>query len=304
MDPVVLGWQFLRQSCPFMALPSAGTACSGDVLARSYASVVSNPADNTSFKIPLRFPADIQGKLGFIFSETKMMKAAEEYKVGKRRKEVEKPKENIIWQPKKLDIKGTSSGTKDDKEIEANIASRGERLQVTREDKNSNVVRLGSLEPAPNSINAGMISNIEGEYAGTNQSGQVRSFLLNTEMPKDLENEKDVSEEECDGVWCEKEKEEALEFMQLKGKESSELSKHRVVEMEIVLAENKLPGDSTMGYCLSQEEGEVLGSRGNEKAYDSEGANRSDAGKYKKITSDKIVRKSRQVHTRTQKPNL
>ncbi|KAL6003512.1 hypothetical protein ACLOJK_023743 [Asimina triloba] len=248
MDPVVLGWQFLRQSCPLMALPSAGTAGSGDVLARSYASVVSNPADNTSFKIPLR--------------------------VGERREEVGKPKENIIWQPKKLDIKGTSSGTKDDKEMEANIASRG------------------------------MISNIEGESAETNQSGQVRSFLLNTEMPKDLENEKDVSEEECDGVWCDKEKEEALEFMQLKGKESSELPKNRVDEMEFVLAENRLPGDCTMGYCSSQEEGEVLGSRGNEKTYDTEGANRSDAGKYKKITSDKMVRKSRRVHTRTQKLNL
>ncbi|KAL5972387.1 hypothetical protein ACLOJK_041641, partial [Asimina triloba] len=135
-----------------------------------------------------------------------------------------------------------------------------------------------------------MRSNIEGESAETNQSGQVRSFLLNTEMPKVLKNEKEVSEEECDGVWCDKEKEEALELMQLKGKESFELSKNRVDEMEIILAENRLPGDSTMGYCSSQEEGEVLGSRGNEKAYDSEGANRSDAGKYKKITSDKMVR--------------
>ncbi|KAL5978325.1 hypothetical protein ACLOJK_029442 [Asimina triloba] len=123
-------------------------------------------------------------------------------------------------------------------------------------------------------------------------------------MPKDLENEKDVSEEECDVVWCDKENEEALEFMQLKGKESFELPKNRVDEMKIVLVENRLLGDSTMGYCLSQEEGEVLVSRGNEKAYDSEGANRSDAGKYKKITSNKMVRKSRRVHTRTQKLNL
>ncbi|KAL5986807.1 hypothetical protein ACLOJK_015141, partial [Asimina triloba] len=72
----------------------------------------------------------------------------------------------------------------------------------------------------------------------------------------DLENEKDISEEECDGVWCDKENEEALEFMQLKGKESSKWLKNRVDEMEIILAENRLPGDSTMGYCSSQEEGE------------------------------------------------
>ncbi|KAL5984754.1 hypothetical protein ACLOJK_041376 [Asimina triloba] len=149
-----------------------------------------------------------------------------------------------------------------------------------------------------------MISNIEGESAETNQSGQVPSSLLNIEMPKDLENEKDVSEEECDEVWCDKENEEALEFMQLKGKESSELPKNRVDEMKNVLAKNRLPGDSTMGYCSSQEEGEILVSRGKENVYDSEGANRSDARKYEKITSDKTVRKSRRVHTRTQKLNL
>ncbi|KAL5984836.1 hypothetical protein ACLOJK_038672, partial [Asimina triloba] len=213
--PVALGWQFLRQYCPLMALPSVRTTGSGDVLARSYASVVSNSANNPSFKIPLRFPMDIHGELGFIFSKTEMTKAAEEYKfaivmkflVGKRCKEVGKPKENISWQPKKFDIKGSSSGTKDDKEMEANIESLGERLRVTREDKNSNV---------------------------------------------DLENEKDVSEEECDGVWCDKENEEALEFMQLKGKESSELPKNRVDDLEIVLAENRLPGDSTMGYCSKE----------------------------------------------------
>ncbi|KAL5976297.1 hypothetical protein ACLOJK_020627 [Asimina triloba] len=230
-----------------------------------------------------------------------MTKAAEEYKfaivmkflVGERRKEVRKPKENITWQPKKFDIKGSSSGTKDDKEMEANIEPLGERLRVTREDKNSNVVRLESLDSAPNSINEGMISNIEGQSAESNQSGQVPSFLQNTEMPKDLENEKDVSEEECDGVWCDKENEEALKFMKPKGKESSELPKNRVDELEIILAENRLPGDSTMRYYSSQEEGEVLVSRGKEKAYDSKGANRSDPGKYKKITSNKMVRKSR-----------
>ncbi|KAL5980713.1 hypothetical protein ACLOJK_028622 [Asimina triloba] len=131
-------------------------------------------------------------------------------------------------------------------------------------------------------------------------------------MPKDplqdlvhiLENKKDVSEEECDEVCCDKENEVASEVMQLKDKESSESTKNLADEMENVLAENRLPGNSSMGYCLSQEEGEVLVSRGKEKAYDSEGANRSDAGKCKKITSDKTVRKSKRFHTRTQKLNL
>ncbi|KAK2648879.1 hypothetical protein Ddye_016368 [Dipteronia dyeriana] len=63
-----------------MALPLAGNTGFGDGLARTYASTVSKLTDNSSFKIPLRFPVDINGKLGFIFSETEMTKAAEEYK--------------------------------------------------------------------------------------------------------------------------------------------------------------------------------------------------------------------------------
>ncbi|KAL6012688.1 hypothetical protein ACLOJK_003177 [Asimina triloba] len=365
---VILGWQSLQQSYPLMALPSAGTAGSEDVLGRSYASVVFNPVDNPSFKIPLQFPVDIHGKLGFVFSKTEMTKVAEEYKfaivmkflrvrpsidvirlkvvkkwglieipiisfmddfhvliqmknerdfmhgwaregrvmvgtdnatltrsratgaricveidltaeavkgfpivvsptkciwkeghttvvcrVGERSKEVGKPKENITWQQKKFDINGTSSGTKDDKEMEANTTSLSERPQ--------DLVHI-------------------------------------------LENEKDVSEEECDEVCCDKGNEVASKFMQLKDKESSESTKNLTDEMENVLAEHRLSGDSSMGYCSSQEEGEVLVLRGKEKAYDSEGANRSDAGKCKKITSDKTVRKSKRFHTRTQKLNL
>ncbi|KAL6003492.1 hypothetical protein ACLOJK_023723 [Asimina triloba] len=226
------------------------------------------------------------------------------YRVGELRKEVRKPKENMIWHPTKLDIKGSSSGTKDDKEMEANIAFPGEKLQATREDKNSNVVQVETFDATPNSINAVIISNIEGESAETNQFGQVPSFLLNSELPKDplqdvvhiLENQKDVSDEECEEVWCDKENKVASESIQLKGKQLSDLPKNLVDEMENVLAENKMQRDLAMGYCSSQEEGEVIGSRGNQKTYDSEGVNRSDVGKCKKFTSDKTVRKSRRVH--------
>ncbi|KAK1578171.1 hypothetical protein Q3G72_028139 [Acer saccharum] len=63
-----------------MALPSAGNAKYGDSLVQSYAHAVAKPVDNPSFKIPMRFPVDINGELGFIFSEPEMAKAAEDYK--------------------------------------------------------------------------------------------------------------------------------------------------------------------------------------------------------------------------------
>ncbi|KAL5995846.1 hypothetical protein ACLOJK_025917 [Asimina triloba] len=75
-----LGLAVLRRSSPLMALLSAGSVGSGDGLVRSYASAVSKLVDIPSFNISLRFPVDINDELGFVFMETEMTKAAEEYK--------------------------------------------------------------------------------------------------------------------------------------------------------------------------------------------------------------------------------
>ncbi|KAL5988615.1 hypothetical protein ACLOJK_026713 [Asimina triloba] len=57
------------------------------------------------------------------------MDGLEKEEIGERRKEDEKPKDNIIWKPKKFEIKGISSGAKDDKEMEAKVELLGQSLQ-------------------------------------------------------------------------------------------------------------------------------------------------------------------------------
>ncbi|KAL5987783.1 hypothetical protein ACLOJK_035537 [Asimina triloba] len=158
----------------------------------------------------------------------------------------------------------------------------------------------------------GMASNTGGVSVETNQFGQVPSILLNTEKPKDplqdfekiMENQRDVRDEECEEVWCDKENEVASETLQLKGKEFSDVSKNLVDETENILVENRLLEDLAMVYSSDPEKEELTGSRGKEKAYDFKGADRSVAYKLKNISSDKTVRKSQRVHTRTQKLNL
>lgn len=59
---------------------SVGNGGKEDNLVKSYAAVVAKPVDSTSFKIPMGFPVDVNGELGFIFLEAKMTKAADEYK--------------------------------------------------------------------------------------------------------------------------------------------------------------------------------------------------------------------------------
>lgn len=49
-------------------------------------------------------------------------------RVGERRKEDGKPKDKRVWQPKNSKIRGSSSGTKDDKELEANAELPDDRL--------------------------------------------------------------------------------------------------------------------------------------------------------------------------------
>ncbi|KAK3219917.1 hypothetical protein Dsin_013887 [Dipteronia sinensis] len=63
-----------------MASPSAGTAIQAGLGVNSYAQAVNEKVDTPAFKIPMRFPVDINGELGFIFSETEMVKAEEDFR--------------------------------------------------------------------------------------------------------------------------------------------------------------------------------------------------------------------------------
>lgn len=121
-------------------------------------------------------------------------------------------------------------------------------------------------------------------------------------LKKIAENQNDVSDEECEEVWCDKENEEDLELVQMQDKELSGVPRTLVAEMANVISDNRLQGELAMGYSSEHEDGEITGLRGQEKAYDSEGADRSDTERLK-ITLDKTVRKSQRVHTRSQKLN-
>ncbi|KAL5998186.1 hypothetical protein ACLOJK_009124 [Asimina triloba] len=77
---VILAAWIDRLFAPVMALSSAGLARNGEPKVLSYAQAVAKSADNPSFVMPMRFPVDINGELGFIFSEPEMTKAAEDYK--------------------------------------------------------------------------------------------------------------------------------------------------------------------------------------------------------------------------------
>ncbi|KAL5982265.1 hypothetical protein ACLOJK_016336 [Asimina triloba] len=64
-----------------MASPSAGPA--GSNVLKSYAQVVKNTTEHPMFKIPMRFSVDIDGEMGFVFSELEMTKAADEFRFGR-----------------------------------------------------------------------------------------------------------------------------------------------------------------------------------------------------------------------------
>ncbi|KAL6012411.1 hypothetical protein ACLOJK_002898 [Asimina triloba] len=77
---VILAAWVGRLFVPVIALSSAELARNGEPKVLSYAHAVAKPADNPSFVMPMRFSVDINGELGFIFSEPEMAKAAEDYK--------------------------------------------------------------------------------------------------------------------------------------------------------------------------------------------------------------------------------
>ncbi|KAK4833981.1 hypothetical protein QYF36_014386 [Acer negundo] len=85
-----------------MALPSAGT----DAIGSSFAQAVIKSAESSGLKIPMRFPVDINGDLGFIFTEPEMG--------GERRKAEVQTKEKPIWQPIVNPGKGESTEVKTD----------------------------------------------------------------------------------------------------------------------------------------------------------------------------------------------
>ncbi|KAK0595455.1 hypothetical protein LWI29_006801 [Acer saccharum] len=70
----------MASSTPPMALPSAGTAVQVGAGVKSYAQAVDKKVETHAYKFPMRYPVDINGELGFIFSEMKMVKVEEDFR--------------------------------------------------------------------------------------------------------------------------------------------------------------------------------------------------------------------------------
>lgn len=163
-------------------------------------------------------------------------------RAGERRKEDDKQKDKRVWQIKTNKVRGSTSGTKDDKELEVNVEVSDDSLQVTREVMDANVVQVVNVDEASNEgrggesersegeaakLTAGKTSNIEGGTVNPNESKMVLSIIMSVELPKiplqDLgkipDNQNGVSDEECEEFWCDKENEEDLELVQRQDKE-------------------------------------------------------------------------------------
>ncbi|TXG69366.1 hypothetical protein EZV62_004301 [Acer yangbiense] len=70
----------MASSTPPMALPSAGTAVQVGAGVKSYAQAIDKNVETHAYKFPMRYPVDINGELGFIFSEMEMVKAEEDFR--------------------------------------------------------------------------------------------------------------------------------------------------------------------------------------------------------------------------------
>lgn len=67
-------------------------------MVKTYAATVAHQANSSTFKIPMRYPVEVNGKLGFIFLEAEMTKAADEqkYAIVMKFMQARPPIDNII----------------------------------------------------------------------------------------------------------------------------------------------------------------------------------------------------------------
>ncbi|KAL5981088.1 hypothetical protein ACLOJK_029008 [Asimina triloba] len=251
----LLGLAVLRRYSPLMTFPSAGNVGTGDDLVRSYASAVSKPSDTPSFKIPLQFPMDINDELDFIFTETEIMKAAEDYKFAivmkflRTRPSIDVIRLNVVkkWSLEEISMIRTDNATLN--RSRATCAGICVEIDLTIE----------------------LVKGFPIVVSSTKRIWQEARYENKATI--------DCRDEDCEEVCCDKENEVASETLQLKGKEFPYVPKNLVDEMKNILVENQLQGNLAMGYSSDPEEGELIRSMGKEKAYDSEEVDRSVADK-------------------------
>ncbi|KAL5974029.1 hypothetical protein ACLOJK_030691 [Asimina triloba] len=280
---------------PPMASASAGPA--GSAVLKLYAQVVNNKTEHPTFKIPMRFLVDIDGEMGFVFSELEMTKAADEFRVGENRKNEGKVKDNKIWQQKGIkesmeDKTGTVMG---EKILETGVVYGNPNENITsvsaaHDLSDLNVTSPAEMDPEKNLGEVGITSQPVKE---TECGQHVQSVI-----PRDPDN----SDEECEEVWHGDEP-------QLQGSAQADRVQTTGLDEEENndrLGNGSPQGEVTTGYSSEREEGEITVLLGKKNLYDTDGERRSTAAKVKKSDAyeENSVRKSLQVHTRVQKLNL
>ncbi|KAL5982678.1 hypothetical protein ACLOJK_016754 [Asimina triloba] len=294
-----------------MASPSTGPA--GSNVLKSYARIVKNTTEHPTFKIPMRFPVDIDGEMGFVFSELEMTKAADEFRVGEKRKNEGRVNDNKIWHQKGIkeqreDKTGNVMGENilETRAVHGNPNENMAKVSVTHDLGHLNVtspaemvskkkldeVGITSLPDSINSVD--MIQHREGKHVEGTEGGQH----VQSAIPGDPNN----SDEECEEVCYDNES--GL-------KRSAQADRVQTTVLEEEENNNRLGNDSpqgevTKGYFSEREKGEITVLLGKEKMYDTDGERQSTAEKVTKSGAyeEKSVRKSQRVHIRAQKLNL
>ncbi|KAL5992197.1 hypothetical protein ACLOJK_013112 [Asimina triloba] len=294
-----------------MASPSAGPA--GSNVLKSYAQIVKNTTEHPTFKIPMRFPVDIDGEMGFVFSELEMTKAADEFRVGEKRKNEGRVNDNKIWHQKGIkeqredktgNVMGENiletrvvHGNPNENMAKVSVAHDLGHLNVTSpaemvSKKKLDEVGITSLPDLINSVD--MIQHREGKHVEGIEGGQH----VQSAIPGDPDN----SDEECEEVCYDDES--GLQ-------RSAQADRVQTTVLEEEENNNRLGNDSpqgevTKGYSSEREEEEITVLLGKEKMYDTDGERQSTAEKVTKSGAyeEKSVRKSQRVHIRAQKLNL
>ncbi|KAL5998753.1 hypothetical protein ACLOJK_009700 [Asimina triloba] len=294
-----------------MASPSAGPA--GSNVLKSYAQVMKNTTEHPMFKIPMRFPVDIDGEMGFVFSELEMTKAADEFRVGEKRKNEGRVNDNKIWHQKGIkeqmegktgtvmgeNILETRAVNGNPNEIMAKVSVAHDlgHLNVTSPakmvpKKKLDKVGITSLPDLINSVD--MIQHREGKHVEGTEGGQH----VQSAIPGDPDN----SDEECEEV-CHDDEPGLRRRAQADRVQTTVLEEE---ENNNRLGNGSPQGEVTKGYSSEREEGEITVLLGKEKMYDTDGERQSTAEKVTKSGAyeEKSVRKSQRVHIRAQKLNL
>ncbi|KAL5984092.1 hypothetical protein ACLOJK_018194 [Asimina triloba] len=268
-----------------MASVSARPA--GSAVLKSYAQVVNNKTEHPTFKIPMHFPVDIDGEIGFVFSELKMTKAADEFRqghtfvvcrVGEKMKNEGKVKDNKIWQQKGIkepmeDKTGIAMGKKilETWAVNSNPDENMASVSAAHDLGDLNVTSRAEMDPEKN---LGKVKETE--------CGQHVQFVI----PRDPDN----SDEECEEVWHGDEP-ELQGSAQADRVQTTGLNEE---ENNDCLGNESPQGEVMTDYSSEREEGEIIILFGKKELYDTDGERRSTTAKVTKSDAyeENLVRKS------------